>query len=91
MSMTATRLCDYKFLLTHQATGHIRDIGTKYGIAPERLPINIGHVGNTVSASILILLDEVKRDGLLASNDRLLLHTAESATWSYAGMSLVWG
>ena len=51
---------------------------------------NIERVGNTISASILILLDELSREGQIAAGDRLLLVTAESSTWSYGGMSIVW-
>ena len=86
-----TSVDDYKFLLTHQATGHMHGIGARYGVPPEKLPTNIDHVGNTVSASILILLDELNQAGRLDVGDRLLLGTAESSTWTYGSMSLIWG
>lgn len=88
---TGRTLDDYRYLVTHQATGRIKEIGARYGIAAEKLPTNIDRVGNTVSASILVLLDELHRGGRLASGDRLLLHTAESSTWSFGAASLTWG
>jgi len=88
---TQTSHDDYKFVLTHQATGKLREIGATIGIPPEKMPLNIDRVGNTISASILILLDELNRAGKLRAGDCLLLVTAESSTWSYAGMAVTWG
>ena len=79
-----------RFFVTHQATGNMHRIGASYGLPPEKIPINIDRVGNTVSASILVLLDELKRSGKLTSGDLLVLHTAESSTWSSAGMAVRW-
>jgi 3-oxoacyl-[acyl-carrier-protein] synthase-3 len=89
--LTGTTVDDYKFFVTHQATGNLRRIGAQHGIPPDRMPTNIERVGNTVGASILILLDELARDGALQQGDKLLLFTAESSTWSYGSMALVWG
>ncbi len=88
---TGTNIEDYKFFITHQATGNLRRIGASHGIPPDRMPTNIERVGNTIGASILILLDEIVRTGCLRIGDRSLLFTAESSTWSYGGLSLVWG
>jgi len=79
-----------RFFVTHQATGNMHRIGASYGLPPEKIPINIDRVGNTVSASILLLLDELKREGALVSGDLLVMHTAESSTWSSAGMAIRW-
>jgi acetoacetyl-CoA synthase len=81
---------DVRFFLTHQATGNIRRIASAYGLPPEKMPINIDRVGNTISASVLILLDELARSGALNDGDLLILHTAESSTWSSAGMAIRW-
>lgn len=81
---------DVRWFLTHQATGNIRRIVASFGLPPEKFPVNIQRVGNTIGASILILLDEMARAGELASGDLLVLHTAESATWSSAGMAIRW-
>ncbi|HYC56920.1 MAG TPA: 3-oxoacyl-[acyl-carrier-protein] synthase III C-terminal domain-containing protein [Candidatus Binatia bacterium] len=81
---------DVRFFVTHQATGNLHRIAASHGLPAERLPVNIHKVGNTISASILILLDEIKRAGRLDGGDLLILHTAESSSWSYAGMALRW-
>lgn len=88
---TKTELADYKFVLTHQATGNMRAIAERHGVPASKLPINIDHVGNTVAASILIVLDELDTAGRLDRGDRLMFLAAESSTWSYAGLSLLWG
>jgi 3-oxoacyl-(acyl-carrier-protein) synthase III len=81
---------DVRYFVTHQATGNIRRIGASFGLPPEKFPVNIGRVGNTVSASVPILLDELVRGGSLAKGDLLILHTAESSTWSSAAMAIRW-
>ncbi|RMF22392.1 MAG: hypothetical protein D6760_07540 [Deltaproteobacteria bacterium] len=81
---------DIDHLLTHQATGNMRRVAAELGLPAEKLRINIEHVGNTLAPSILILLDELRRQGQLESGQRLLLASAESATWSYGGMLIDW-
>jgi 3-oxoacyl-[acyl-carrier-protein] synthase-3 len=81
---------DVRFFVTHQATGNLRRIGASHGLPPEKIAVNIERVGNTISASILILLDDLARRGALARGDLLVLHTAESSTWSSAGMAVRW-
>jgi 3-oxoacyl-[acyl-carrier-protein] synthase-3 len=81
---------DVRFFLTHQATGNIRRIAASYGLPPEKMPINIQRVGNTIGASILILLDELAHGENLKRGDLLVLHTAESSTWSSAAMAIRW-
>ncbi len=90
MQETGWSVDDVGLFLTHQATGNLPRIAGAFGIPPEKLPVNIARVGNTVSASILILLDELVRGGRLTPGDPLVLHTAESATWSSAGMGIRW-
>ncbi len=84
------QVSDVRFFLTHQATGNIKRIGPTVGIPAHKLPVNIDRVGNTISPSILILLDELKRAGELNAGDLLILHTAESSSWSYGGMAMRW-
>jgi 3-oxoacyl-[acyl-carrier-protein] synthase-3 len=88
---TNTTYADYRWVLTHQATGNLRTIGSRIGIPPDKMAINIERVGNTVAASILILLDELRRTNSIDPGDQLLLITAESSSWSYAGMAVTWG
>lgn len=81
---------DVRYFVTHQATGNIRRLGASYGLPPEKIPVNISRVGNTISASVVLLLDELARSGALAEGDLLVLHAAESSTWSSAGMAIRW-
>lgn len=76
--------------ITHQATGNIRRIAASHGLPPEKIPINIERVGNTISASVLILLDELAKAGAFSRGDLIILHTAESSTWSTAAMAIRW-
>lgn len=90
MEQLGVKASDVRYFVTHQATGSIRRIGASYGLPPEKIPVNIERVGNTISASILILLDELARTGQLTKGDLLILHTAESSTWSSAAMAIRW-
>lgn len=81
---------DVRFFLTHQATGNLGRISEAYGLPTQKVPVNIARVGNTISASILLLLDELSQKGELRRGDVLVLHTAESSTWSRAGMGIRW-
>lgn len=81
---------DVQLFVTHQATGNLKKIGASYGLPAEKIPVNIERVGNTISASVLLLLDELAKSGGLAREDLLVLHTAESSTWSSAGLAVRW-
>jgi len=90
MQKLNVEIADVRYFVTHQATGNLRRLGASYGLPSEKIPINIDRVGNTISASVLILLDELDKGGTLARGDLLILHTAESSTWSGAGMAIRW-
>ena len=83
-------ITDCKFVLTHQATGKMHVHAETLGVPAGMLQTNIARVGNTVGASIGILLDEMHRGGRLSMGDRLLLVAAESSSWSYGGMLVTW-
>ncbi|MFT4570400.1 MAG: 3-oxoacyl-[acyl-carrier-protein] synthase-3 [Hyphomicrobiaceae bacterium] len=76
--------------LTHQATGGIKRIADLHGLPGEKFPVNIGHVGNTISASILILMDELAREESFTSGERIILATAESSSWSSGSAAVIW-
>jgi 3-oxoacyl-[acyl-carrier-protein] synthase III len=76
-------------VLTHQATGNMVTHAER-PVPPGLLQTNIARVGNTVGASIGILMDELHREGRFAEGDRLLLVAAESSSWSYGGMLVTW-
>jgi 3-oxoacyl-[acyl-carrier-protein] synthase-3 len=83
-------LDDCRFVLTHQATGKMHAHAEKLGVPAAKLPTNIARIGNTVGASIGILMDDLYRAGRLTRGDRLLLVAAESSSWSYGGMVVPW-
>ncbi len=49
----------------------------------DKIPMNLDHYGNTSSASIPILLDELNKNNLLEAGDKLIL--------SGFGGGLTWG
>ena len=77
-------------LITHQATGNMRGIATSLGLPADKVRTNIERVGNTLSPSTMILLDELARGDRLSAGDLLVIASAESATWSYGGMAVRW-
>ncbi len=70
--------------LLHQANLRInQSIAHKLKVPMEKFPANMDHCGNTSGASVPILLDEVRRQGLIHSGDRLVL--------AGFGAGLTWG
>ena len=65
---------DISYYLLHQANERIiRSAARRLGEDISRFPMNMDRYGNTSSASLLILLDEVKRSGELQRGDKLVL------------------
>ncbi|MBQ8552372.1 MAG: ketoacyl-ACP synthase III [Clostridia bacterium] len=65
---------ELKYVIMHQA--NIRIINSaveRLGIDPEKAPVNIERYGNTSSASVPILLDELNRAGKLQRGDKLAI------------------
>jgi 3-oxoacyl-[acyl-carrier-protein] synthase-3 len=90
MNRMGVGVSDVRFFVTHQATGNLRRIAASFALPPEKVPVNIDRVGNTISASVLILLAELANSRQISRGDLLILHTAESSTWSSAGMAIRW-
>ena len=60
--------------LLHQANRRIIEgISKRLGVDMARFPMNLERMGNTSSASIPLLLDELNRKGELRSGMRLVL------------------
>ena len=58
----------------HQANCRIVEaVARRLGEPPEKFPMNLQHYGNTSSASIPILLDELNRSGALKKGEKLML------------------
>lgn len=66
---------DIAAVIPHQANYRIINEARKRvpGIPPERFHVNIENYGNTSSASVPILLDEVKRSGAFRQGDYIIL------------------
>ena len=65
---------DISYYLLHQANERIiRSAARRLGEDISKFPMNMDRYGNTSSASLLILLDEVKKSGKLQRGDRLVL------------------
>lgn len=65
---------DIRYYLLHQANERIiRSAARRIGEDISKFPMNMDEYGNTSSASLLILLDEVKKNGKLQRGDKLVL------------------
>lgn len=74
LSRAEVLLDEVKYLLLHQANQRITDaVGEVLGLPAERVPANIDRYGNTSSASIPLLADELYREGRLKEGDIVVL------------------
>ena len=65
---------DIRYIVPHQANKRIIDLAAKRtGIPVEKFAVNIQKYGNTSSASVPIMLDELNRKGKLTRGDLLIL------------------
>lgn len=72
------------WFLFHQANGRMLEvIAKKLGVSLDKVPMNVGSYGNTSSASLPILLDELVREGKIRTGDKLVM--------SGFGAGLTWG
>lgn len=79
-----------KFYLLHQANRRIvESAARRMGEEMEKFPVNMAEYGNTSSASIPILLDELNRKGELQKGDWLVL-AGFGAGLSYGAGLLKW-
>ncbi len=75
---------DIDYFILHQANGRIvESIARRMNQPMEKFPVNIQEYGNTSSASIPLLLDELNRDGVLQKGQKLII--------SGFGGGLTWG
>lgn len=81
--------CDnIDWFVAHQANMRIIEaVGSRLGIADEKVLVNIEHTGNTSAASIPICLDEFKHK--LKKGDKIVL-TAFGAGFTWGASYLVW-
>lgn len=65
---------EIRYYLLHQANARIvQSVAKRLGEPIEKFPMNMEEYGNTSSASIPLLLDELNRQGKLQRGDRLVL------------------
>lgn len=75
---------DLKLVIPHQSNLRIiESVRTRMGLPKDKVAVNIDRYGNTSAASIIMALDEARRDGTLKTGD-LVLMTA-------IGAGLTWG
>lgn len=79
------------WFVVHQANSRILEsVARHLGEPSFKFPMNLQHYGNTSSASIPILLDEMNRQGKLKKRDKVLIAGfGAGLTWS--GNILDWG
>lgn len=65
---------DVDWYILHQANIRIIESAVKrLGISMDKVPTNIANMGNTSSASIPILLDECRKNGMIKDGDRVVI------------------
>lgn len=85
-----TSLHSVDWFILHQANQRIIDgIGKRLGVSEEKFPSNVAEYGNTSSASIPILLDEMVRKGLLKTGQKIVL-AGFGAGLSWGAVLLKW-
>lgn len=83
-------LADVQWFLLHQANRRILEsVRQRLNTPEDKFPSNIQHVGNTSSASIPILLDELNRKGRFKPND-LIVMSAFGAGLSTGACVIKW-
>ncbi len=81
---------DVDLFLMHQANRFMLEkLRQRMGVAPEKMPIDMEDVGNTVSASIPILICRCRKAGLLRPNQRCVL-AGFGVGYSWAMTSIQW-
>ena len=74
LEKTKTSISDVKYFVLHQANRRIVEAAAKrLGADIEKFPMNLEEYGNTSSASIPILLDEMNRKKMLTRGDTIVL------------------
>jgi len=76
---------DIDLYLMHQATWKMLDmLQQRLGLNDDQMPIRLSNVGNTVSSTIPILIDQLRTDGRIRP-DRQNMLVGFGVGWSWAG------
>ncbi len=87
---TSLSIDDITYLIPHQPSIKIlQKTAEILGLPWEKVCTNMEKYANTSGGTIPILLDEVKREGLLKKND-LILFAAVGSGWTYGASILKW-
>ncbi|MGN6372217.1 MAG: beta-ketoacyl-ACP synthase III [Solirubrobacteraceae bacterium] len=90
MKRVGWSVADIDWFVGHQANARIVcAVADELGMAHDRVAINIDRVGNTLSASIPLLLSDVASRGDLTPGDRVLL-SAFGAGLSWGSTAFTW-
>jgi 3-oxoacyl-[acyl-carrier-protein] synthase-3 len=82
------KLTDYDFIIPHQTSKFGNEIFLhRYGIAPEKVILNLHRLGNCVSASIPLGLTELFESGKIKAGSKVLL-LGSAAGLSIGGLEL---
>ena len=91
LKLAGKKFTDVTYFLLHQANMRILDaIRGQLALSEEKFPHNIEHTGNTSSASIPLLLDEMNKTEQLKEGDLLVL-SAFGAGFTSGACYLKWG
>lgn len=81
---------DIDWFVGHQANVRILNtIGYELGLPDDKIAVNIGRVGNTVTASVPLLLTELADAGRLVAHDRIVI-SAFGAGLSWGSTVMTW-
>ena len=84
LQRTGTKKEDIKYYVLHQANERIIEAAARRLKEPmEKFPMTIGQFGNTSTASIPLLLDDMIRKDMLKSGDKIIM--------SGLGAGMTWG
>jgi len=90
LEKTGTALADVDLFVLHQANRRIIEgISKRLSIDIHRIPMNLNKVGNTSSAAIPLLLDELNREGRLKKGMTIVL-SGFGAGLTYGACVLKW-
>jgi 3-oxoacyl-[acyl-carrier-protein] synthase-3 len=80
------------YVIPPQVSGNLTGmLAQELGIPGDRVVSDFPRFGNTVSASIYLALDRLRRDGTLTAGHTVVLLPAEATKWIYGAVVLRWG
>jgi 3-oxoacyl-[acyl-carrier-protein] synthase-3 len=84
LSVTGLTADDLKLVIPHQSNLRIiESVRERLGLPREKIAVNIDRFGNTSAASVIMSLDEGRRDGTLQRGDLVLMVAIGAGlTWS---------